>query len=142
MPTGIYKRRKWHGQKISKALKLINWHPPIKKGEKSSNWKGGRIDRSGYIYIRVGKKYVAEHRIVMEKHINRPLGPQEVIHHINHNKKDNRIENLELCKSRGQHTLKHHPEVYEKASKVNKGVRRSLATEFKKGQIPWNKKIN
>lgn len=40
--------------------------------------------------------YVLEHRVIMENHINRLLTNDEVVHHINNNSKDNRIENLLL----------------------------------------------
>ena len=63
--------------------------------------------RNGYVWVyqpdhptcfkaKSNKGWIQEHRYVMEKHIGRFLTQNEVVHHRNGNKADNRIENLEL----------------------------------------------
>lgn len=83
-------------------------------GENSGTWKGGRRSypsQGGYVMLRIGpNKRMFEHRYVMQKHIGRKLKAKEVVHHLNMVPYDNRIENLVLCTSSGQHTAKYHPQ--------------------------------
>ena len=55
-----------------------------------------QVNSSGYRLIWVDNNLTLEHRYVMECHLGRPLRADEVVHHINENKLDNRIENLQV----------------------------------------------
>ena len=65
-----------------------------------------RIDKDGYASVKVqdipgqhNTNWQREHRHVMEQHIGRPLRDLETVHHVNGDRSDNRLENLELWSS-------------------------------------------
>lgn len=81
----------------------------------------GRVLRDGYVWIWHDGEYVAEHRIVAEEMLERPLLETEVVHHKNGKKDDNRPENLEVM-TRAQHMDEHRSDVATaraKAKRVN-----------------------
>lgn len=51
--------------------------------------------------------YVYEHRLVMERHLGRRLTTAEIVHHVNHDKMDNRLDNLVLLPNRAAHVQEH-----------------------------------
>jgi len=94
-----------------------------KRMDQSPRWAGGRkIRKDGYVLVAVenhpypadckasGTCYVLEHRLVMERHLNRILDPVEVVHHIDFNPSNNDISNLRLYASNAEHIRVEHPD--------------------------------
>ena len=100
------------GHKVSKETRM-----KISIAVRGSNhpfWKGGISSNvEGYILIKSENHpnknaggYVFEHRLVMEKKIGRYLTKDEIVHHIDGDKKNNSESNLELM-DRAMHIREH-----------------------------------
>ena len=105
---------------IGRYLKYIRGHNKhahtFVRGEKHPDWKGGRqVTNRGYVLIKCynhpratpeNQYRLLEHHVIMEQALGRTLLPNEVVHHINGIKTDNRLENLQLM-TKTEHDAHH-----------------------------------
>lgn len=121
------------------------------RGEKNSAWKGGRrINEQGYVEIYKPEYhhtrpngYVREHIYVAEQMLGRSLKyygkrdeRNEVVHHINGDKTDNREENL-LVLSAKDHRKLHNATSKEQVDKILLKRIRELERELQEGNEKW-----
>jgi hypothetical protein len=87
----------------------------LTRAETHGMWKGGRMIANGYVLVRCEEHprayyrgmYVLEHVLVYERHHKCCMLRWGIVHHINENRSDNRIENLQGM-SRSKHISLHH----------------------------------
>jgi hypothetical protein len=121
-----------HSEANLLAYKLGRKNITLPRGSANWNWKGGRYKINGYIrtwvsptdslYVMADPKgYALEHRLVMARHLKRPLTKDEIVHHLNGIKTDNRLENLFLA-FRKTHPRNHNQ--YMLARELRKRIRK------------------
>lgn len=96
------------------TYKIDDWYITTNTTRLRADSKGW-YKENGYIMRKVNnhpkqnkRGYVAEHRLVYERYLGRFLDSKEVIHHINGNREDNRLENLQLSIENSEHIKEYH----------------------------------
>ena len=65
-----------------------------------------------YKVLRINGKNKREHKVIMEKYLGRKLKKSEIVHHINGDRADNKIENLQVV------SRKEHIEIHFEVQKI------------------------
>ena len=112
----------------------------VSQGVHNGRWNGGRyVTPAGYVMVwcpthpaAYRKQYVPEHRLIMEKSLQRLLTTAEQVHHRNGIKTDNRLCNLQLISASG-HAHIHLQESRQRKQRIleNKGIQCRTCRQWK-----------
>ena len=143
------KRERWvrlrKGNPVS--IRCNNCALQRRKGINSPSWKGGKRKRpDGYINVWVDitspffemrnrKNYILEHRLVMAQHLGRCIKSWELVHHKNHIRDDNRLENLQLLKMSDHQAMTLLETENERLREKNEELRREIMSSQEQDKI-------
>ncbi len=122
LPPNVFYKCEICGKGVSKYVSPSSFHKNAFRfcsrkckgigmsGDEHPMWSGGTTIDRGYTYIYMPhhpnadyKGRIRQHRFVFERYLGRLLLETEVVHHLNNNSSDNRIENLMLFSSHAEH---------------------------------------
>lgn len=92
-----------------KDARAMQCHPCRMRLNRPSGRKaiGWHTNPGGYLIASLDGHHVCyQHRYVMERHLGRKLTTREHVHHLNGDRTDNRIENLEVIDA-SEHARRH-----------------------------------
>jgi len=123
-------------QSVCRRLRAAGINVRDMKGSNHPGWKGGTTNLGdGYTGIwkpehpRSTKGgYVKEHRLVIENDIGRFLNTDELVHHINGGRKDNKLKNLYLC------SFKDHEKAHRSYESLMKALLEKKIIQFENGE--------
>jgi len=96
------------------------WRENISKSRKGKGL-GYSIKPGGYVEITMGdNKGRLQHVVIMEEHIGRRIAHNECVHHIDGNRQNNALENLQLM-TKSEHAALHAKENYPNRDRDDKG---------------------
>lgn len=130
-------------QRACTRLGLSTQRTGPRSGAGHTGWKGGLRIVKGYVMVfdpehpnSTEQGYVAQHRLTVEKRLGRHLERHEVVHHIDGNRGNNALTNLQVFDSNGDH-LRHElkgrvPNWSEDGQKrIQAGIRKAAAIHRK-----------
>jgi len=108
----IGKKLGYSQTKISAVIKAKGLPTKLMK-TRNHRWKGGKNFHQGYVKVYVhaleetdrklaramspgDQQYIPEHRLIMSRYLGRPLRQDETVHHIDEDKTNNDLSNLQL----------------------------------------------
>jgi len=96
--NGAHKARGYCKTHYNRVLQGRDVDAPVVRRRRTEPWS--YVTQDGYLYGSVDGRWIGQHRHVMEQHLGRRLRRYEEVHHLNGDRSDNRLENLELWSTR------------------------------------------
>ena len=127
------KNEKWNKIKISSTNKYKFYVSNLGRIKINNRLSKIYIDLDGYLNVKIDNKRRLIHRLVYE-YFSNDFNPNYHIHHIDGNKQNNHIDNLE-CISPSEHNRRHHSDNtfnrYNRGYILSDDERNAIASKYK-----------